>query len=140
MDKYNSEFLALIIGLIVGGIALYFFLEWIFRMAQEFLDGWRSTYVSSLTIKVTQMSDLGKPVAFTVVAKNASGRVVPDSGITVTATGGSATVNPDGSGGSFTGTVEGPATLVATDGKITSSVVTIDVVDATPATLEIILS
>jgi hypothetical protein len=77
---------------------------------------------------------------FTVVAKNAAGRVVPDKGVTVSATGGSATVADDGSAGVFTaGAVDGDFAITATDGTLTSAPFAVSVVaDNTPATLEVV--
>jgi len=77
---------------------------------------------------------------FTVVAKNAAGRVVPDSGIVVTATGGTVTVADDGSAGVFTaGGVDGDFAITAADAKLTSAPFPVSVVaDNTPATLEVV--
>ncbi len=86
------------------------------------------------------MAKVGEALAFSVVAKNKAGRTVADTGITVTATLGTATVSDDGKVGSFIGTDEGDATLVATDGKLTSAAVTVTVTDETPATLEVVLA
>jgi hypothetical protein len=77
---------------------------------------------------------------FTVVAKNAAGRVVPDKGVTVSATGGSATVADDGSAGVFTaGAVDGDFAITATDGTLTSAPFAVAVVaDNAPASLEVV--
>jgi hypothetical protein len=82
----------------------------------------------------------GGTFAFTVVAKNAAGRVVPDKGVTVSATGGSATVADDGSAGVFTaGAVDGDFAITATDGTLTSAPFAVSVVaDNTPASLEVV--
>jgi hypothetical protein len=100
---------------------------------------------ATLTIEGITMASIveGGVQAFTVVAKNKAGVVVPDTGITVTAVGGKATVGTDGSAGSFTAGPAGEATLTASDGTLTSAPVTITIVvaavDVTPASLEIVL-
>ncbi len=82
----------------------------------------------------------GGTVHFTVVAKNVAGRIVPDKGITASATGGLVTVADDGSAGVFTaGAVDGTFDIVATDGKLTSAALPVVVTaDNTPASLEIV--
>jgi hypothetical protein len=77
---------------------------------------------------------------FTVVAKNAAGRVVPDSGVTVSVTGGSAVVADDGSAGVYTaGAVDGDFAIVASDGKLTSAPFPVTVAaDNAPASLEVV--
>ena len=76
---------------------------------------------------------------FSVVAKNAAGRVVVDTlPITVTDSAGLGTV--DSAAGTFTaGGVDGATNLVATDGVLTSAPYPITVIaDPTPASLEIV--
>lgn len=82
----------------------------------------------------------GGVLNFTVVAKNAAGRVVPDTGVVVTATGGVATVADDGSAGVYTaGAVDGDFAITAADGKLTSAPFEVTVTaDNTPATLEVV--
>lgn len=95
--------------------------------------------VVTLKIRGAIMADVNKPFAFVVEAFNALGRVVQDTGITVSLSGvpGTATVDPAGTNGVLTATAEGGAILQATDGKIVSAPFTVDVVDNTPATLVI---
>lgn len=78
----------------------------------------------------------GQVFAFTVVAKNAAGVVVPDSGIHVTS--GNATVGPDGSAGAFSSTSVGANTLTVSDGRLTATLAVTVTPDLTPATLEIV--
>ena len=84
----------------------------------------------------------GGVLNFTVVAKNAAGRVVPDSGISasVDTPVGTVTVNADGSGGVFTaGSTDGSGNIFATDGKLTSAPFPVTVAaDNTPASLEVV--
>lgn len=79
---------------------------------------------------------------FTVVAKNAAGRVVLDTGISasVDPTAGTVAVNPDGTGGVFTAaSVDGDFAITATDGKLTSAPFVVTVTpDNTPASLEVV--
>ena len=79
---------------------------------------------------------------FTVVAKNAKGRVVPDKGITasVDPSAGAVAVADDGSAGVFTaGAVDGDFAIAATDGTLTATPLVVTVVaDNTPATLEVV--
>ncbi len=105
---------------------------------------WREHFtVVSIEIEaaMAQVNE-GGVVNFTVVAKNAAGRVVPDNSVTVSVTpdGASATVAPDGSAGVFTaGSVDGDFSVVATDGKLTSAPFVVTVAqDNTPATLEVV--
>jgi hypothetical protein len=108
-----------------------------------FRDAYREHFtVVSIEIVGVAMAQVveGGTFAFTVVAKNAAGRVVPDKGVTVSATGGSATVADDGSAGVFTaGAVDGDFAITATDGTLTSAPFAVSVVaDNTPATLEVV--
>jgi hypothetical protein len=106
-------------------------------------DAYREHFtVVSIEIVGVAMAQVveGGTFAFTVVAKNAAGRVVPDKGVTVSATGGSATVADDGSAGVFTaGAVDGDFAITATDGTLTSAPFAVSVVaDNTPASLEVV--
>jgi hypothetical protein len=106
-------------------------------------DAYREHFtVVSLEIVGAAMAQVveGGVFNFTVVAKNAAGRVVPDKGVTVSATGGSATVADDGSAGVFTaGAVDGDFAITATDGTLTSAPFAVSVVaDNTPASLEVV--
>jgi hypothetical protein len=108
-----------------------------------FRDAYREHFtVVSIEIVGVAMAQVveGGTFAFTVVAKNAAGRVVPDKGVTVSATGGSATVADDGSAGVFTaGAVDGDFAITATDGTLTSAPFAVSVVaDNTPASLEVV--
>jgi hypothetical protein len=108
-----------------------------------FRDAFREHFtVVSIEIVGVAMAQVveGGTFAFTVVAKNAAGRVVPDKGVTVSATGGSATVADDGSAGVFTaGAVDGDFAITATDGTLTSAPFAVSVVaDNTPASLEVV--
>jgi hypothetical protein len=95
-----------------------------------------------LEIRSRKMADVveGGTFAFTVVATNKAGRVVADTNVSVAVdANGSATVNPDGSGGVFTaGATDGPANLTATDGTLTSAPFALNVTaDNTPAVLTV---
>ncbi len=108
-----------------------------------FRDAYREHFtVVSIEIVGVAMAQVveGGTFAFTVVAKNAAGRVVPDKGVTVSATGGSATVADDGSAGVFTaGAVDGDFAITATDGALTSAPFAVSVVaDNSPASLEVV--
>jgi hypothetical protein len=108
-----------------------------------FRDAYREHFtVVSIEIVGVAMAQVveGGTFAFTVVAKNAAGRVVPDKGVTVSATGGSATVADDGSAGVFTaGAVDGDFAITATDGTLTSAPFAVSVVaDNAPASLEVV--
>ncbi len=124
---------ALLLGVVIG-LA--------FRPVREALR--EHFTVVSLEIVGVAMAQVveGGTFAFTVVAKNAAGRVVPDSGISVSATGGTATVADDGSAGVFTaGTVDGDFAIAATDGKLSAAPFLVTVVaDNTPASLEVVAS
>ncbi len=84
----------------------------------------------------------GGTFAFTVVAKNAAGRVVPDKGITVTADGGVASVADDGSAGAYVaGAVDGDFNINATDGTVVAAPFPITVTaDNSVASLEVVAS
>ena len=90
-----------------------------------------------IIIGATNMADVGKQFLFTVVAKNSGGVIVPDLTITVSSNNGTATVNPDGSGGVLTPATAGTATLTATDGTLTTTL-DVPVVDNVPASLTIV--
>lgn len=99
------------------------------------------TVVSLEIVGATMASVVeGGVLNFTVVAKNAAGRVVPDSGVVVTTTGGTVTVADDGSAGVFTaGAVDGDFAITAADAKLTSVPFAVSVVaDNAPATLEVV--
>ncbi len=96
---------------------------------------------ATLEIRSKKMASVveGGTLAFTVVAKNKKGVVVPDTGIKVSVDAGAASVNDDGSGGLFAAGDPGVATLVATDGTINSDPFVITVsTDVSPATLEVV--
>jgi hypothetical protein len=117
----------------LSGVALSELLHWANRY---FFDN----RPASLVIKGAIMADVGVAFLFTVIAKNAAGRIVPDKGVTV------ATDNPafvtsvadDGSAGSVTSAVEGSGNLTATDGTLTSATFPVTFADNKPATLEIV--
>lgn len=125
------ELLALLIGIVIG-LA--------YRPCRHALR--EHFTVVSLEIVGVVMAQVveGGVLNFTVVAKNAAGRVVPDSGVTVVADGGVASVADDGSAGVFTaGAVDGDFAITATDGKLTSAPFPVSVVaDNTPASLEVV--
>jgi hypothetical protein len=99
---------------------------------------WKHSTKGTLTIiGATNMADVGKQFLFTVVAKNSGGVIVPDLTITVSSNNGTATVNPDGSGGVLTPASAGTATLTATDGTLTTTL-DVPVVDNVPASLTIV--
>ena len=87
---------------------------------------------------------VGGTGAFTVVAKNKEGMVVPDTNIVVSSSDTTivtATVNTDGSNGVATGVGVGSANLTATDGTITSAPLAVNVTqDLVVATLDIVPS
>lgn len=96
-----------------------------------------------LFITGVDMADatVGKSLNFTVVGKNAAGTVVPVTGITVTVdANGTATVNDDGTGGVFTGTAVGTATLMVTNGTLTATATVNVTEDVVLASLEIVFS
>jgi len=100
---------------------------------------WHFRPKGTLTIiGATNMADVGKPFAFTVVAKNAAGAVVPDNTITVSTDNGTVTVASDGSGGVLTPGSAGTANLTATDGTLTTSLAVAVADDLTPASLTIV--
>jgi hypothetical protein len=87
---------------------------------------------------------VGATGAFTVVARNKAGDIVPDTNITVTSDNTAvvtATVNTDGSNGVATGVAVGAGNLTATDGTITSPALVVNVnPDLTVASLTIVPS
>jgi len=109
------------------------------------VDAFREHFtVVSLEIVGVVMAQVveGGVFNFTVVAKNAAGRVVPDKGITasVDPSAGTVTVADDGSAGVFTaGNVDGDFAIAATDGTLKAAPFVVTVAaDNTPATLEIV--
>ncbi len=108
-------------------------------------DAYREHFtVVSIEIVGVAMAQVveGGTFAFTVVAKNAAGRVVPDKGITVTADGGVASVADDGSAGAYVaGAVDGDFNINATDGTVVAAPFPITVTaDNAVATLEVVAS
>ncbi len=88
-----------------------------------------------------KMADIveGGTLPFTVVATNKRGTQVPITGVTVTATGGTATVADDGTGGVFTAGDPGTATLNAASGSFTDSASITVTADATPVAIKIVV-
>ncbi len=88
-----------------------------------------------------KMADIveGGTLPFTVVATNKRGTQVPITGVTVTATGGTATVADDGTGGNFVAGDPGAATLTATAGSLTDSTTVNVTADPTPAAIKIVV-
>ena len=121
---------ALLLGVVIG-LA--------FRPARDSLREHFTVVSLEIEAAMAQVVE-GGVFNFTVVAKNAAGRVVPDSGIVVTATGGTVTVADDGSARVFTaGGVDGDFAITAADAKLTSAPFPVSVVaDNTPASLEVV--
>jgi hypothetical protein len=83
---------------------------------------------------------VGATAAFTVVATNAEGSVVPDTNITATTDNlavATATCNPDGSGGVVTAIALGSYNVTSTDGTIIAAPVDGTVSDSVATTLTI---
>lgn len=76
------------------------------------------------TLQITGVTNvdypLGITIPFHVEGKNAAGNTVAVTGVTVTATNATASVNDDGTNGHLTGVAAGPAELVARAGSLSS--------------------
>ena len=86
------------------------------------------------------VTSVGVPVNFVVRCDNAEGVAVPDTNGSIVASSdapavGTATCNPDGSGGVFTPLTVGSANVLATDGKLNAAPYPITVQDLVPASL-----
>lgn len=87
----------------------------------------------------------GQTAPFVVHCDNSAGQGVPDTNGPITVSVdvpavGTATCNPDGTGGVFTALAAGSCNIVATDGKLTSAPYPVTVEDLTPASLTIAAS
>ena len=88
-----------------------------------------------------KMADIveGGTLPFTVVATNKRGTQVPITGVTVTATDGTATVADDGTGGNFVAADPGPATITATAGALTDTATVNVTADPTPVAIKVVV-
>lgn len=81
----------------------------------------------------------GGSLPFSVVGLNKRGKTVPVTGVVVVATGGSATVGDDGSGGVFVAADPGAATLAANSGALADSVGITVTEDNTATSIKIVV-
>jgi hypothetical protein len=130
----------------IFAIALWELGKSIHAETYNFVAEWNDNAPATLTIEVDMAQvEVGKPFKFYVAVRNASGRVLDSTGVTVTTDNGAVVADPfvnvipTAATYLLTAATEGAATLNATDGKIAALAVAVPVLDNTPATLEIVI-